>query len=589
MTERPRFGPWPADGGGYEFRLWAPAASSVEVVTSQPHPMSRGEDGWYSVAVREARAGQRYNFRIDRDLDVPDPASSFQPDDVLGPSELIDHDYDWKSVTWRGRPWHEAVVLELHVGTFTEQGTFRAAIERLAEVAEAGFTAIELMPVADFAGRWNWGYDGVLWFAPDSVYGRPEDLKSLIDAAHCHGLMVFLDVVYNHFGPVGNFLARYAPAFFTADRPTPWGAAIDYRVRQVRAFAVENALHWLDRYRFDGLRLDAVHAIVERGSPSILETISKDAGRLATEQGRAIHLILENDGNEVALLAPLQDPPDGKYRAQWDDDFHHAWHVLLTGETSGYYRDYAKTPLLDVARVLKSGFAYQGEPSVHRRGVRRGEPSDGLPPTAFISFLQNHDQIGNRAFGERLDALADTNRIEAALAVMLLSPMPPMLFMGEEWGENRPFPFFCDFEGAVADAVREGRRREFRDMYAARDGRLPPDPLDEHTFRQAKIDWEEPSRLPRASKRRELVRALLACRARSVTPRLVDLSSRSADIDVDGTVLRASWRFGGGTLHCLANLGDAATAATRPPGDIVWNANLGETVAPWSVHWTWEG
>ena len=203
--------------------------------------------------------------------------------------------------------------------------------------------------------------------APDSVYGRPEDLKSLIDAAHCHGLMVFLDVVYNHFGPVGNFLARYAPTFFTADRPTPWGAAIDYRVRQVRAFAVENVLHWLDRYRFDGLRLDAVHAIVERGSPSILEAISKDAGRLAAEQGRAIHLILENDGNEAALLAPLQDPPDGKYRAQWDDDFHHAWHVLLTGETSGYYRDYAKTPLLDVARVLKSGFAYQGEPSVHQR------------------------------------------------------------------------------------------------------------------------------------------------------------------------------------------------------------------------------
>ena len=399
--------------------------------------------------------------------------------------------------------------------------------------------------------------------------------------------MVFLDVVYNHFGPEGNFLPRYAPTLFAADTHTPWGSAIDFKVPQMRWFVIENVLHWLARYRFDGLRFDAAHAIVDHGTPSILEDISKAAGGLAREQDRAIHLILENDNNEASLLDPLTDPPNGKYRAQWNDDFHHAWHVLLTGEVSGYYRDYASAPLHDVARVLKSGFAYQGEPSAHRGGARRGEPSGELPATAFIGFLQNHDQIGNRAFGERLDVLVPPAAIEAALAVMLLQPMPPMLFMGEEWGETRPFPFFCDFSGGLAEAVREGRWREFRGTYeaAARGERAPPDPLSRQTFLDAKIDW---SKSASSARRLRLTRQLLALRAQHVTPRLVKRGAWSAYASVDASVLSADWRLDGGVLHLKANLGEYPSLADPMPGKAIWNEMRGRTLPPWSVFWTWE-
>ena len=288
---------------------------------------------------------------------------------------MIDHSgFRWRASDWRGRPWHETVLLEAHVGTFTPEGSYTAMIDKLDHLVAAGITALELLPLADFAGARNWGYDGVLWYAPDSAYGRPEDLKALIDEAHLRGLMVFLDVVYNHFGPEGNYLARYAPTFFT-EAQTPWGSAIDYRIPQVRAFAIENALYWLREFRFDGLRLDAVHSIVELGEISILHDLSVAAGRLAAETGRHIHLVLENDDNRVSVLDPLQDPPRGKYRAQWNDDYHHAWHVLLTGETQGYYRDYQRSPLRDIARALGSGFVYQGEASAHRGGQSRGEPS----------------------------------------------------------------------------------------------------------------------------------------------------------------------------------------------------------------------
>ena len=589
MNHGMRFGPRPAPGGGFEFRLWAPAAKSVEIVTSRVTAMAGGGDGWFSATLSDAHAGTSYKFRIDGQIDVPDPASAYQPDDVSGPSEIIDHRFDWKAVDWRGRPWHEAVILELHVGTFTPQGTFRAAIERLDQVLDTGFTAIELMPVADFAGRWNWGYDGVLWFAPDSAYGRPDDLRALIDGAHRRGLMVFLDVVYNHFGPEGNYLARYAPSFFAADTHTPWGSAIDFDVPEVRAFVVENALHWLRHYRFDGLRLDAVHAIVKPGTPSILEEISKAVGRFAREEGRMLHLVLENDNNESQWLDPRLDPPNGKYRAQWNDDFHHAWHVLLTGEKAGYYQDYASRPLNDIARILKSGFGYQGEPSAHRGGARRGQPSGGLPPTAFVSFLQNHDQIGNRAYGERLDALARPAAIEAALAIMLLSPMPPMLFMGEEWAEHRPFPFFCDFQGQLADAVRQGRRREFEAAYAAaaQGERSPPDPLSKQTFLDAKIDWDERN-TPSSAKRLDLVRRLLKCRAEFVTPRLARLDDWSADACVDATLLSAWWRLDGGVLHCKANLGDRSQRADPPPGKTIWGGVPEQFLPPWSTTWTLE-
>src|SRR6202165_5069950 len=353
---------------GATFRLWAPAAKRVDLLLEGAQPMRRDADGCYSIDVAGAKAGGRYKFRIDDEIDVPDPASAFQPNDVSGPSEVIDHlNYRWRAAGWRGRPWQETVLLEAHVGTFTPEGTYRAMIGKLDHLAATGITALELMPLADFSGSRNWGYDGVLRYAPDHVYGRPDDLKSLIDEAHVRGLMVFLDVVYNHFGPEGNYLGHYAPSFFT-EAQTPWGSAIDYRVREVRAFAIENALYWLREYRFDGLRLDAVHAISEPGEISMLHDLSRAVGNLAAETDRHIHLVVENDDNAASLLDANEDPPRGRYRAQWNDDYHHAWHVLLSGESHRYYRDYQCSPLRGIARALGSGFVYQGEASAHRGG-----------------------------------------------------------------------------------------------------------------------------------------------------------------------------------------------------------------------------
>ncbi len=579
-----RFGP-ELSAEGATFRLWAPAAKSVELIVDRPIRMQPQGDGWYAVAVAGTRAGARYRLRIDGELDVPDPASAFQPDDVGGPSQVVDHAaYAWRTPDWRGRRWEDTVILELHVGTFTPEGTFRAAIEKLEDVVDAGFTAIELMPVADFAGARNWGYDGVLLYAPDSAYGGPDDLRGLIDAAHQRGLMVFLDVVYNHFGPEGNYLGRYAPPFF-APAATPWGQAIDYKVPQVRAFAIENALHWLDRYRFDGLRLDAVHAIVERGDPSVLEDLSRAVGALAAARGRHIHLMLENDDNAARLLDPRAAAPAGRFRAQWNDDFHHAWHVLLSGETHGYYRDHTGAPVGRIARMLAAGFDYQGESSPHRGGRTRGEPTGALPPTAFIDFLQNHDQIGNRALGERLEVLADPAALEAALAVLLLAPMPPLMFMGEEWGAKTPFPFFCDFHGRLAEAVRKGRAEEFKDAYA-RFGDAVPDPLDEHTFRSAGLDRTERDS-ERGRRRLGLVREMLAVRRDRVVPLLGKIAFDPDATGCDGTVLRAAWMHPEGRLLLLANLSKepARRPDDWPHGAPIWGGEPGETLPPWSVFW----
>jgi maltooligosyltrehalose trehalohydrolase len=445
-------------------------------------------------------------------------------------------------------------------------------------------TAIELMPIADFAGRRNWGYDGVLLYAPDSAYGRPDDLRALIDAAHARGLMVLLDVVYNHFGPEGNYLHGYAPAFF-ASASTPWGDAIDYRVPQVRAFAIGNALHWLARYRFDGLRLDAVHSIIEPGQPSILHDLSRAVGDLAAATGRAIHLVLENDDNRASLLDPRAEQPQGKYRAQWNDDYHHAWHVLLTGEDQGYYRDYAACPRRHIARALSAGFAFQGEASAHRGGRHRGESSGTLSPLAFVNFLQNHDQIGNRPLGDRLTTLVDETALAAALALMLLAPMPPLLFMGEEWGSRQLFPFFCDFPEPLAAAVRKGRREEFKAAYAKLGGSIP-DPLAEATFLKAKLDWEERD-APQGRKRLALVRDLLQVRRREIVPRLGDATFGSAQ--GNGAVLTAHWPLGQETaLILLANLSNAA--AERPAhfrsGRLIWGGDPARELPPWGVFWS---
>ena len=569
---------------GATFRLWAPAARRVDVLLDKPYALRRGDDGWFCADIPGIKAGALYKFRIDDAVDIPDPASAFQPQDVPGPSEVIDHGiYQWRAGDWRGRPWPETVLIETHVGTFTPAGTYRGMIDRLDDLVTTGFTALELMPLSDFPGRRNWGYDGVLWYAPESTYGRPDDLKTLIDEAHLRGLMVFLDVVYNHFGPEGNYLGRYAPSFFT-EAQTPWGSAIDYRVPQVRAFAIENALYWLHEYRFDGLRLDAVHAIPEQGEVSMLHDLSRAVGDLAADTGRHIHLVLENDDNRASLLDADEDPPRGKYRAQWNDDYHHAWHVLLTGERRGYYSDYAKTPLRDIARALGSGFVYQGEASAHRGGRSRGEPSGALTPAAFVNFLQNHDQIGNRALGDRLEFLVGDKAIEAALAITLLAPMIPMLFMGEEWGSTAPFPFFCGFQGELAEAVRQGRRKEFAGAYA-KYGDEVPDPLDETAFRSAVLDWNARD-LPKAHRRLALVRELLSIRRREIMPRLAGARFGEACVEDNG-LLSANWRMGDGTLlQLLANLSDQAVdAQTEMTGTKIWSGDAENFPAPWSVFW----
>jgi malto-oligosyltrehalose trehalohydrolase len=570
------------------FRLWAPAAAKVElVIGGAAVAMTACADGWFETTHHDAVPGTRYSFRIDERIEVPDPASHFQPDDVHGPSEVIDHDYAWATNDWRGRPWHEAVFLETHVGTFTPDGTFRAMIEKLDHVAATGITAVELMPVADFSGHRNWGYDGVLLFAPDSVYGRPEDLKALVDAAHQRGLMVFLDVVYNHFGPEGNYLGQYAPQFFTSHHTTPWGDAIDYRVPQVRQFVIDNALHWLRRYRFDGLRLDAVHALAEPGEPSVLIDLSRAVGAYAVETGRHIHLVLENDDNCAAFLDPKQEPPAGKYRAQWNDDYHHAWHTLLTKESHGYYRDY-QDPRRQIARSLAEGFIYQGEPSEHRKGAARGERSSHLPPTAFVNFVQNHDQVGNRACGERLEAQAPAAAVEAALAVLLIAPMPPLMFMGEEWGATQPFPFFCDFHGELAEAVRQGRRREFAEAYADPSIEVP-DPLSEATFQSAVLDWGALKR-DRRRRRLDLARDLLRVRRNEIVPRLAGLTNAQAGAEFAGDLLQARWQLAdGSTLRLLANLSDGEPMHPRgDAGKPIWGGKPPASLPPWSVYWAIE-
>ncbi|MDA8360639.1 MAG: malto-oligosyltrehalose trehalohydrolase [Gammaproteobacteria bacterium] len=595
-----RFGASVQAGGDVRFSLWAPAAHTVEVGVRRGEsvrymPLEGSAGGFFTLTTAALGPGDQYGYRIDgRPFDVPDPASRYQPCDVHGPSEVIDPAaFLWEDAVWRGRPWEDAVLYELHVGSFTAEGTFAAAQGRLAFLAELGVTAVELMPVADFPGRWNWGYDGVLPFAPDGRYGRPEDLKGFVQAAHALGLMVILDVVYNHFGPEGNYLGLYAPQFFTSRHKTPWGDGINFDGADsavVREFVVSNALYWLEEYHIDGLRLDAVHAISDDSPCHILAEIAT-AVRARTA-GRHCHLILENDRNEARYLRRGARGHVEAYTAQWNDDVHHALHVLLTGEEGGYYADYRNEPAQGLVRGLTEGFIYQGQPSSYRSGARRGESSADLPPGAFVCFLQNHDQIGNRALGERIGVLADERAVEAATVLLLLAPSPPLLFMGEEWGCQQPFPFFCDFSADIADAVRSGRRREFAAFAQFQGGAQTPlpDPLAEETFLSARLLWE--SSQSRAGKAwLDLHRTLLALRAQRVVPRLrrAPIVARSGQM-VAARVVQAAWTFADGeTLCVLANLAGAEIPIGVSGADVLfrwpphWVSR--DTLGPWAVVW----
>lgn len=580
---------------GTRFRIWAPSANSVALVLqerSAPLPLSKEDDGWYEITVAEAGAGARYRYRIDDEIDVPDPASRFNPDGVHDASEVIDPaHFEWRDHSWQARPWHEAVVYELHIGTFTPEGTFAAIVPRLGELAELGINTLELMPVNAFSGERGWGYDGVLPYAPHPAYGRPDDLKRLVQAAHEHGLMVLLDVVYNHFGPDGNYLPRYAADFFTARHCTPWGNAINFEGaagRNVRQFFIHNALYWINEYRFDGLRLDAVHAMLDDSDPhfiaELIDTVQRGPG-----SERPVHLVLENHHNQARYLTRPYRAGKGCV-SQWNDDFHHPLHVLLTGETDGYYQDFAASPRQQLGRVLAEGFCFQGDVSRGGGNVRRGEPSADRPPPVFVNFLQTHDQVGNRAFGERLAALAPPDALRAAMSILLLAPQVPLLFMGEEYAARQPFLYFCDYAGELAAAVTEGRRKEFAQFKLFADAKMReriPDPNDERTFARGILNWTERAQNPHDHWLQH-VRRLLEIRRKEVVPIVPHIvGGRSS---VEGPVLKTTWSLAqGGALKMSANLHDSPThtavdredkllfSSTGASGDVLqgWEIRLG--------------
>lgn len=554
------------------FRLWAPGISSIELLIDEETPirMQRSQTGWFEHKSHKANPGSRYCYRLDSGLCVPDPASRFNPQDVHAASQVIDPGaFEWQDKDWRGRPWEQAVIYELHVGTFTPEGNFAGVIQKLDYLLELGITAIELMPVADFPGHHNWGYDGALLFAPDSIYGTPDELKLLVQEAHHRGMMVLLDVVYNHFGPEGNYLHLYAPQFFTERHHTPWGAAINFdgeASRTVRDFYIHNACYWLEEYHLDGLRLDAVHAILDDSRPDILDELALEVHK-RVGNGRHIHLVLENDHNAAHYLTRSESGRALRYVAQWNDDIHHAFHTLMTAEHDGYYCDYADEPLRHLGRCLSEGFAYQGERSLYRHGERRGEYSAHLPSSAFVSFLQNHDQIGNRAFGERLSLLASPEALHAATVLLLLAPSPPLLFMGQEWGAREPFPFFCDFGADIAPHVTSGRRNEFARFEQFSDATTReaiPDPCALQTFESARLDWSVTAQTPH----REwfaLHRELLALRHRLIIPHLRDTHGNGFQL-LSSHALRVEWWLGSNQrLTVYANLGAEEVELIRPP------------------------
>ncbi|WP_419728200.1 malto-oligosyltrehalose trehalohydrolase [Lichenicola sp.] len=572
---------------GVNFRLWAPGCETVSVVLEQDgvaRPMQRQPDDFFDLLVADAGAGTLYRFQLPDGMKVPDPASRFQPQDVHGPSEVIDPNaYDWTE-NWNGRPWDEVVLYELHVGAFTPEGTFRAAIGKLDHLAKLGITAIEIMPISDFPGGRNWGYDGVLPYAPDSSYGRPEDLKALVEAAHTRGIAVLLDAVYNHFGPDGNYLPVFAPGFFTDRHETPWGAAVNYdgqHSKPVREFIIGNALYWIQEFHLDGLRFDAVHAIIDDGDKHVLEELAE---RVRASTNRPLHLLLENEDNDPALLSRRgRDPVH--YTAQWNDDVHHVLHTAATHERTGYYADYeGDTDLL--GRALAEGFGYQGQMMPYR-GSMRGHPSAGLPPGAFVAFIQNHDQIGNRAFGERLNMIASPEAMRALAATYLLLPQTPMLFMGEEWGATSPFPFFCDFEGDLAEAVRTGRREEFSRFPEFQDPEQRdriPDPLAPSTFEMAKLDWDAMD-----SRRLEHYRDLLEVRRKHIVPLLPDIGHGGSATSVGPEAVQIRWQAGASILVLAANLSAETVDFPAATGHILWTeGDATSSLGPWAVRWTLE-
>jgi maltooligosyltrehalose trehalohydrolase len=544
----------------HEFRVWAPERATVDlVIGGRRVPMGRAPRGWWAATVDDAGPGTDYSFEIDGGPARPDPRSAFQPSGIDGPSRVVDHAaFGWSDTGWRGLPLAGAVLYECHVGTFSAEGTFGGVIGHLAHLADLGVDAIELMPVAEFSGQRGWGYDGVDLFAPHHAYGGPDGLKRLVDAAHDHGLGVVMDVVYNHLGPAGNYLREFGP-YFSARHRTNWGDAVNFDgpgSDEVRRFVIDNALMWLRDYRCDGLRLDAVHAIVDQSATHILEELAVEVDALAAHTGRPLFLIAESDLNDPRFVRS-RDAGGYGLDAAWADEWHHALHATLTGERSGYYEDFGPLPLL--AKALRQAWVYDGTYSPHRQRVH-GRPPAGLSGSKFVVATQNHDQVGNRAAGERASALMSDGRLRVAAALLLTSPFVPLLFQGEEWGAATPFQYFTGHtDPELGRVVSRGRREEFS-SFGWEPGNVP-DPQDPATFERSRLDWAEPGK-DRHADLLAWYRRLIALRRR--IPALTD--PRLGRVSTECYPARGSLVVRRGPVVVAANLGERDWAFPAAPG-----------------------
>ncbi len=514
----------------HRFRVWGPRAKRVSVmVDGARYAMEQEPRGWWAATVETAHAGSRYGFLLDDDESpLPDPRSMRQPDGVHGLSEVVDHAaFAWSDDGWRAPTLGSSVIYELHVGTFTQEGTLDAAIGRLEYLRELGITHLSLMPLAAAEGERGWGYDGVALYAPLEAYGGPDAVKRFVDAAHQRGLSVLIDVVYNHFGPSGNYTARFGP-YLTDQHTTPWGSAMNFEAAgsaEVREFFIDNALMWLGDYHFDGLRIDAVHAFIDRSAIHFLEQLEEEVRTLGNHTGRRYAVIAESDLNDPRLVTEREAGGYG-LDAQWSDDFHHALWVVLTGERTGYYQDFGS--MAELSKAVREAFVYQGQYSPHRKR-NHGRPIGALPADRFLGFIQNHDQVGNRAQGERLSQIVDMGRAKIAAAMVLLSPFVPMLFAGEEFAASTPFLYFTDFQDKeLGRLVSEGRRREFVAF-----GWAPeevPDPQAEETFLRSKLRWEEISEGVHAEML-DWYRRLIAFRREEIAPTRSELRQAAVEFD----------------------------------------------------------
>ncbi len=576
---RPTFGAW-LDEGGARFRVWAPRRKHVELVLERPggetRPLEKAEDGTFSGFVPGVRAGELYRYRLDGEGPFPDPVSRFQPHGVHGPSEIVDpRRFLWSDEGWPGVVIEDLIIYELHVGTFSSAGTFAGARGRLPYLRDLGVTGIELMPVAAFSGRWNWGYDGVALLAPASCYGRPDDLRELVDSAHRLGLAVLLDVVYNHFGPDGAYQGAFSPGYFTEQHRTPWGAAVNLDgplSGMVRDFLVENALAWLHEYHLDGLRLDATHALVDDSPRHFLAELTS---RVREGVGDRPRLIIAEDRRNLAHMVRPEAEGGWGLDAVWADDFHHQVRHALAGDSDGYYRDFTGTTA-DLATTLRQGWFFTGQHSAYLGGPRGTDPV-GLPPRRFVICLQNHDQVGNRAMGERLHHQIDPAAYRAATALLLCAPETPLLFAGQEWAASTPFLYFTDHEPTLGRLVSEGRRREFRSFAAFMDPTAReriPDPQDPGTFARSHLDWEEAGREPHASILR-LYRALLALRRDEPLLGAADWEGFEVEAQGDAALVLRRSGSNGRTLAVLLQLRGPGlvrlTAGGRTPGCSRWS------------------